>query len=129
MKDAPPPDPAVTDFLNSFYYFEALVRTIGRYYRGRHGVASKSETHERLYRDVVARSFRYYGISLPDSTLDLLLSSGLKKRGAKSARNLRNGVAHTWSKDDRVEICARFTQLIGALEKAFTAIDQRTKVK
>lgn len=126
MKEAPPPDAKVIAFLEAFCFFEALARTIGRYYRARHGARSSPEAHESLNRDVVGRSFKYFGVSLSEHTLDLLLSSERMKRGSKSARNLRNGVAHNWTKEDRAEICTRYVCLRGALDKGICAIQRTT---
>lgn len=126
-KDAPPADAKVTEFLEAFCFFEALVRTIGKYYRARNGALPKSEVHEPLNLDVVDRSFKHFGIALSAQELNLLLSSGSRKRGSKSARNLRNGVVHTWAKEDRTEICDRFARLKGVLDRGVEAIQRRTK--
>ena len=101
VKDCPPSEADVRMFLDDFYFLEALIRTIGRYYRNRSGTKPKMEKHESLNRDVVARSFQHFGIFVSGDLLDLLLSSDRKKRNEKSARNLRNGIAHNWNKEDR----------------------------
>lgn len=112
-------------FLLQFVFFEAVVRLIGHYYRERTGQKKKSTSHESLNIDVVRRSFTYFSISVADQRLDLLLDSSLTTRNAKSARNLRNGLAHQWKAEDVKEVKARHEALSNALTEVIDAVKKR----
>lgn len=62
---------------------------------------------------------------LSDERLDLLLNSKLIKREEKSARNLRNGLAHQWKADDVKEVTDRYAALSSALTEVIAAIRVR----
>lgn len=112
-------------FLLQFVFFEAVVRLIGHYYRERTGQKKKSTSHESLNIDVVRRSFAHFGISVADERLGLLLDSNLTKRGGKSARELRNGLAHQWKAEDVTEVNARCDDLSNALTSVIDVIKAR----
>ena len=112
-------------FLLQFVFFEAVVRLIGHYYRERTGQKKKSTSHESLNIDVVRRSFVHFGISVAYERLDLLLDSSLTTRNAKSARNLRNGLAHQWKAEDVKEVKARYKALSSALTEVIDAVKKR----
>lgn len=112
-------------FLLQFVFFEAVVRLIGHYYRERTGQKKKSTSHESLNIDVVRRSFVHFGISVAYERLDLLLDSSLTTRNAKSARNLRNGLAHQWKAEDVKEVKARYKALSSALTEVIDAVKRR----
>lgn len=112
-------------FILRFVFFEAVVRLVGHYYRERAGRKKKSASHESLNIDVVRRSFAHFGISVADQRLDLLLDSGMTTRNAKSARNLRNGLAHQWKAEDVKEVKARYEALSSALTEVIDAIKKR----
>lgn len=105
-------DEPVATFLLAYMFIEALLQTIGRYYRERAGTKPKvGAAHDKLQLDVVQRSLKYFGIAIAADRLGLLLDSGAKKRGAKSHRNLRNGIVHEWSQGDLSEVTERFKRL------------------
>jgi hypothetical protein len=112
-------------FLLQFILFEASVRLIGRYYRERNGEKKKSTAHVPLNIDAVGNSFVYFGISVSNERLDLLLNSDLDKRNGKSARNLRNGLAHHWKTEDLQEVTNRYAVLSDALTEAIATIKVR----
>lgn len=102
----------VATFLLSYMFIEALLQTVGRYYRERPGAKPKLGTaHDKLQLDVVQRSLKYFGIAIAADLLGQLLDSGAKKRGAKSHRNLRNGIVHEWSEGDQAEVTEQFKRL------------------
>lgn len=117
----------VENFLLRYIFFEAICRQIGKYYRERAGVRRKALTksHESIHLDVVGRSFSYFGIQLRSERLAPLLDSSLEKRGAKSARNLRNGIVHRWDENDVAEASERYPSLCLALDAVVTAISHR----
>lgn len=114
-------------FLLRFVLFEAVVRLVGHYYRERAGQKKKSTSHESLNIDVVRRSFAHFGISVADQRLNLLLDSGMTTRNAKSARNLRNGLAHRWKAEDVKEVIDRYEDLNNALTGVIDAIKARVE--
>ena len=114
-------------FLLQFVLFEALVRLVGSYYRDRSGQKKKSTSHEPLNIDVVRRSFAHFSISVADQRLGLLLDSSLTTRNAKSARNLRNGLAHQWKAEDVKEVKERYDALSNALTEVIVVIKARVE--
>lgn len=112
-------------FLMRFVLFEALVRLVGRYYRERHDQRKKTETHAPLDIEVVKRSFAHFFIPVSDERFSFLLNSKLTKRHEKSARNLRNGLAHHWKVDDVTEVKNRHAALNSALSEVVDAIKVR----
>ena len=118
LKDPPPADEMVRSFLDAFYHFEALLRKVENYYRCRPGAKTSGTDHRSLDIAVARRSLKHFNIKISESTLTLLLSSELKKRNSRSARNLRNAIAHNWSQADRKEVIDRHQQLMEALNTA-----------
>lgn len=115
-------------FLLQFVLFEALVRLVGGYYRERITQKKKSNAHTPIDISVVWRSFAYFCISVSRERLDLLLNSSLTRRNAKSARNLRNGLAHQWKAEDVKEVKDRYDGLSNALTGAIDAIKARVDI-
>ena len=112
-------------FLMQFVLFEALVRLVGRYYRERQCQRKKSDAHAPLDIEVVKRSFAHFFIPVSDERFSFLLNSKLTKRHEKSARNLRNGLAHQWKADDVKEVTDRYAALSSALTEVIAAIRVR----
>lgn len=112
-------------FLLKFVLFEALVRLVGHYYRERATQKKKSNAHITLDISVVKRSLLHFRIQIADERLNLLLNSKLTKRKTKSARNLRNGLAHQWKSEDVKEVNNRYDELNNVLSEAIDAIRRR----
>jgi hypothetical protein len=110
-------------FLLQFVFFEALVRLVGRHYRDRTGQNEKSGMHQSLRVDVVRRSLAHFAIQISDQKIEVLLGSRLKTRMHKSARNLRNGLAHEWKLEDVQEVDDRYEALSHDLVEAIGAIE------
>lgn len=109
-------------FLLQFVLFEASVRLVGTFYRNRINNQKKVTGHESLNIDVVRRTFLYFDISVSDERLSLLLDSKLTKRNQKSARALRNGLAHRWHSEDVNEVTARYEILSHSLAEVVDQI-------
>jgi hypothetical protein len=122
LRDAPPSGVRIEQFLQNYYYLESLVRIVGKYYRHRNVRKPKTETHESLNKVLVERSLRHYGVRVTEELVDLLLSSDRRKRNEKSARKLRDGIVHNWSKEDREEVLKRYEALQKALQDVIEAI-------
>lgn len=122
LRDAPPADGDIQLFLERYCYLESLLRTIGRYYRSRKRQVPDSGKHEALNINVVSRSLKYFGCVVSDQILEILLSSSLTKRTKRSARNLRNGIVHNWSKEDRQEVVDRSSALVASLDSIIHSI-------
>ena len=127
LRDSPPAEETVRIFLETFYHFEALLRKIEQYYRARPGANSSGPEHRSLDMGVALRSLKHFNIRISEPTLRLLLSSELKKRNSRSARNLRNAIAHNWSQADRLEVVDRHAQLMEALNSAISGIARATQ--
>lgn len=112
-------------FLLNYFFFESLIRILGQYYRARDGKITKLDAHESLNIDVVRRSFKYFGVRVPDDALDVLLNSKRMKRNQKSARKLRDGVVHNWNSGDWAELATRCSSLSKTVANAIAEI-QRT---
>lgn len=123
-----PPAYPNNDFAESFllrYVFaEALCRQVVKYYRERARAKRRTLTksHEPIHLDVVDRSFTYFGIRLRPERLAQILDSALEKRGAKSARNLRNGIVHRWDANDVAEVSERHRSLYSTLDAVVEAV-------
>ena len=114
-------------FLLRYVFVEALCRQVGKYYRERARARKKTLTkpHESIHLDVVGRSFTYFGIRLRSERLAQFLDSSLERRGAKSARNLRNGIVHRWDENDVAEASERYSSLCLAFDAVVGAIAHR----
>jgi hypothetical protein len=112
----------VEGFLVRFFFFESLLRILGRYYRDRNARTKKTTARDTLNIDVVGRSLSYFGVRISVERLELLMSSGKTKKHEKSARNLRNGIVHHWSAPEISEVNLRHETLINALDEAITSI-------
>lgn len=112
-------------FLLQFVLFEALARLVGRYYCERNGSTKKSDTHAPLDIVAVRRSFAHFFIPISDERWSFLVDSKLTKRDEKSARNLRNGLAHHWKVEDVTEVKNRYAALSNALTEVVDAIKVR----
>lgn len=115
------------NFILKFIFLEASVRLVGSYYRDRTTKKKKQNTHEPLNIAVVQRSFKYFNINVSDELLDLVLKSESIKRNSKSARNLRNGLAHHWKAEDVKEVKDRYDFLDNTLTKVINAIRARVE--
>lgn len=115
------------DFLLKYVFFEAICRRIGEYYGSRPGVRGKgmAKSHASINLIFVWRSFSYFDINFGLDRLRYLLDSSLRKRGEKSARNLRNGLVHRWDENDVAEVSARHSSLCLTLDAVVTAISHR----
>jgi hypothetical protein len=121
-----PKDKEAESFLLHFVFLEALIRTVGRYYRDRQTKKKKAATSdEPLNIDVVRRSLAYFGILVSEERLTLLLDSAQIKRNSKSARQLRNGLIHRWDVSDAREVAARYGPLRAAITGVIEAVDTR----
>lgn len=95
-------------FLLNYIGFEAVSRKIWQYYRCRK--KSKSESHSGIPLPELKKAFKHFHILVTDSVLTQLLSSTLDKRNSKSARNLRNAIAHSWKQPDCDESIRRLAE-------------------
>ena len=112
-------------FLLQFVLFEALIRLVGNHYRERINQKKKLTGHEPLNIEVVRRSLAHFCIQISDPLLGNLLDSQRTTRNDKSARNLRNGLAHHWKVEDVKEVEIRFATLSGDLSLAIDKIKMR----
>ncbi len=104
--------PTVEAFLFGYMFVEALLQTIGRYYRERKSSGTPGVGgHDKLHLDVVQRSLKHFGVPVPHERSAQLLDSKAIRSGFKSARNLRNGIVHEWSKGAFEEAVIRFREL------------------
>ena len=114
-------------FLLRYVFFEALVKTIGRYYRESVGRAKSAQvvSKEALQTPLVQRWLEHFSIAVHPERLKFILDSSLRNRGFKSARALRNGLVHQWDAKDAEEVVKRFSALDDALLAVIDAIDGR----
>lgn len=117
-------------FVLKYVFVEALCRLVGRYYRERAKSIKKTtgKTHESIQLDVLGRSFAHFGVQLREERLALLFDSSFDKRGAKSARNLRNGIVHRWDENDVAEASKHSAILAEHFDALIEAIAKRAKV-
>ena len=123
LKEQPPADAKIHNFLVQYFHLEGLLQTIGRYYRSRNGLGLIVSDHEALNIAVVSRSLKCYGAIVPELILESLLDSRLTRRGHRSARNLRNAIVHRWQREDRLEVMERSRALDDLFKSVIAAID------
>lgn len=116
-------------FLLRFVLFEALVKTVGRYYRESVGRVKSSQVanKESLQTSSVQRWLEHFSIVIHPERIKFILDSSLRNRGFKSARALRNGLVHQWDARDAEEAVARFLDLDGAMLVVIEAIEVRAR--
>lgn len=114
-------------FLLRYVFFEALVKTVGRYYRESSGRIKSAQlaSKEVLQTPFVQRWLEYFSITVHPERLKFILDSSLRNRAHKSARALRNGLVHQWDAKDAEEVIKRFNDLDGALLAVIEAVEMR----
>lgn len=110
-------------FLLSYVAFEAQARKVWHYYRCRKG--DKAESKAGIPLDQLEKALKHFSVDLKIGVLKLLLDSKQEKRGAKSARNLRNGIAHQWLEGDCKEAAARYGEFAVAFVAFHDALQER----
>ena len=109
------------NYLLQYIFVEALARRIWYYYRNR-SVIKKKMSHAAVPLDVLLRACRYYDIKVNVKVLRLIFDSSLRKRGEKSARNLRNELVHSWNEKDKNESVNRLPEFSSAFKKFVDAV-------
>jgi len=112
-------------FLLRYVFFEALIKTVGRYQResvGRIKTTLKA-SKEALQIQLVQKWLDHFSIRVHPEKLKLILDSNLRRRGEKSARELRNGLVHQWDAADANEVMTRFDDLESALWTVIAAVE------
>ncbi|HBC3969270.1 TPA: hypothetical protein KD873_004310 [Vibrio parahaemolyticus] len=109
-------------FLLGYIAFESVSRMVWNYYRSVKANKKINETHAPLPLPTIKSAFKAYNIKVSDVVLDTILNSEKKKRGEKSARNLRNGLVHQWKYEDRKEVLDREHELIAKLSEVIEVI-------
>lgn len=114
-------------FLLRYVLFEALLKTLLRYFRDSNGKPAKKLTSapETMQLTSVKKSLFLFSVVVHPEVMTRLLDSTLRKRGSKSARWLRNGLVHMWDANDANEVLNRFDHLNRDLLAVITAIEMR----
>ena len=114
-------------FLLHYVLFEALLKTVLRYYRDSNGMPVKKATvaPESMQMVSVKKSLHHFSVVVHPEVMARLLDSSFRKRGAKSARWLRNGLVHLWDVNDAKEVLDRVDHLNRDLLAVITAIELR----
>ena len=89
----------VGKFISAYLCAEVFATKLIDFYRSDRRLEGKG-----LQVDVLTSAAKYFGMSIDGLMLRELFCGGEGKRGAKSARQLRNGYLHTLSQEDRKEI-------------------------
>ena len=110
------------EFLLAYVGFESVSRKIWHYYRCRKHTKKVSTAGIPL--PELEKAFAHFEIELDEGVLNYLLDSYLDKRNAKSARNLRNGIAHSWRKPDCDEAAKRYDDFKKYFEKVLVAVEE-----
>lgn len=108
------------EFLLSYVGFEAISRWIWHFYRCRKKHREKSKAPIPLLE--LKKAFVHFEIEIDESVLDYLLDSKLKIRNEKSARNLRNGIAHSWGQPDCDEAAKRYDDFRKYFDEVIEAV-------
>ena len=108
---------AAERFILNYIIFEAVLNYIISEYRLEINFGKDKKNKDKYVRkDTAIRALAHFEILMPCGNIDLLLDSKAKRRGEKSARNLRNGIVHEWHSEDIEEVKSRSSEL----EKLFT---------
>lgn len=100
----------VGEFVSAYLRAEVFATRVIDFYRADRNLKGKG-----LQVDVLESATEHFGMAVGRQTIRVLFSGGEGKRGAKSARQLRNGYLHTLSAEDRREILASATSLTSRL--------------
>lgn len=113
-------------FLLLYVFFEALLKLVGRYYRETQRPQRKQPTgKEPLNINQVKKWLMFFQMTVHHERLGLLLDSKRTNRRQKSARELRNGLVHSWNAGDYAEVVERFPELKVALTGVVESVAQR----
>ena len=107
-------------FLLSYIGFESVSRKVWHYYRCR--AKMKSESHAGVPIHELKKAFEYFEIKVEHSVVDKMLSSDFTKRNQKSARNLRNAIAHDWKQADCNEASIRVGEFDNCIKLIINSI-------
>lgn len=112
-------------FLLQYVLFEALLKTVLRYFRESSGRPVKKSTSASESMQLISgrKSLFYFSVLIDPRVIARLLDSALRKRGNKSARWLRNGLVHMWDSNDAKEVLDRFDHLNCDLLAVINAIE------
>ena len=121
---------SVEGFLLQYVLFEALMKTVLRYFRDSNGRSVKKSTAgpESMQLNSVNKSLHHFSVLVHPEVMARLLDSKLIKRGGKSARALRNGLVHLWGANDAIEVLARIDELKRDLLAVITAVESKVFV-
>lgn len=121
---------SVEGFLLQYVLFEALMKTVLRYFRDSKGRSVKKSTAgpESMQLTSVDKSLHHFSVLVHPEVMVRLLDSKLIKRGSKSARALRNGLVHLWDANDSKEVLARIDDLKRDLLTVITAAESKVFV-
>ena len=110
--------------------FEALLKTVLRYFRESIGtpVKKSASAPESMQLTSVKASMLHFSVRVHPDLIARLLDSALRKRGSKSARRLRNGLAHMWDANDATEVLDRFDHLNRDLLAVINAIEMKVSL-
>jgi hypothetical protein len=121
---------SVEGFLLQYVLFEALMKTVLRYFRDSNGRSVKKSTAgpESMQLNSVNKSLHHFSVLVHPEVMARLLDSKLIKRGGKSARLLRNGLVHLWDASDAKEVLARIDDLKRDLLTVISAVESKVIV-
>lgn len=114
----------VERFVLKYIFFEAVLRIVLTAYSSRSGgtQSQRDKTDNSIRKNVVANCFAHFNINFSTDSIDQLLDTRKVRRGAKSARKLRDALVHYWSREDASEVEARALELLPLIESATAAM-------
>jgi hypothetical protein len=119
-------DASPEGFLLQYVFFEAMIKLIGRYYREAQHPQRKQPTGKDALNIIeVGKWLKFFQISVNPERLALILDSKRTKRNAKAARELRNGIVHSWDSGDCIEAVSRYQELQVAMKGVIAAVSER----
>ena len=113
-------------FLLDYVSFEAVARKVWNYSRK---IKNKnaSDSYAGIPSNSLKNSLKAFNVQLDPVVIEKLLSSSLRTRGEKSARNLRNALVHQWSEADCNEAKERFIELRRLIDKFLVSVKEKIK--
>lgn len=89
-------------FLDRYFVAEVLARKVTSFYQD--DTKKQKPSADKIQIQILGAAIRHFGIIFPEPDIKNLFLGGKGRRGAKSARQLKNGYVHSLSVEDRAEI-------------------------
>ena len=95
-------------FIDNYVVCEATATKLVQFYK----TDKKLKLGGTLRKDEILNALKHFGFQMLGQDISTVFTGGKGRKGAKSARQLRNGFLHSISDSDKNEIQKKYSQLI-----------------